>query len=162
MFALTAFDEIESATPHVREIHRQFNFAMNHGPRALIVPGIAMPTVKITSGRQRLPTFCLCQFILRSEVARQNLFDQRVNCQIDKSLIEQEYVFDHVTIDLGLLVTVKVIPTRPSQARGKSFLHAAQLLARQKIRQKNYPIRFQIRDQPIDMSGMPGDFSFKV
>src|SRR5437870_13524225 len=104
IFSMTAFDEIEGAAVHVSEVQRQLNFPMNLFRTRLVVPGVAMPAMKVALSRQGFPALRFRQFVVRSQVSRQNLFYQRMECEIDESLVEEQDVFDHVTIGLSLLI----------------------------------------------------------
>jgi hypothetical protein len=64
--------------------------------------------------------------------------------EINEALREQQNVFDHVAIDFGSLITVKVVPAQAPQARGKCLLHFLQLIGRQKRRQNYETIGLQL------------------
>src|SRR5712692_3814888 len=48
---MASLDEIERAAAHVGQIHGQLNFFVNFPGVSLIVPGVAVPTMKVTPRR---------------------------------------------------------------------------------------------------------------
>src|SRR6266404_1928508 len=140
---MTTLDEVERAGAHVSEINAELDFSVNLCRRRLVVPGVAVPTMKVATGRQRFPALRFGQFVVGTEVSVQNLFDQRMQREIKKSLIQNEHVFDHVPKALGLLIAVKVVPTHSTQPNLERLLHAAHLFRTKKIRQDNDAVRLE-------------------
>jgi hypothetical protein len=122
--AMRAFDVVEGPTANIREIEGQFYFSGNFCT-CLIVPGVSVPAMKIPFGRQRLPTLCLVQFKLVSEVTSEKLFDQRMESKIDESLIEGQNVFHHVPEGFSFLVAIEVVPAQSPQPGFENLPHSA-------------------------------------
>ncbi len=142
LLPVTALDEIERAGAHVGEIKRQLDFAMDFRRVGLIVPGVAVPAVKVAFRRQRLPALCFSQFVVRAEVPGQDLFDRGMQREINETLIELQHVLDHVAIALGFLITVNVVPAQPAQAARKGALHVAKLSASRRPGKTTMPFVF--------------------
>ena len=73
--------------------------------------------------RQRPPTARFGQFCVVAEVGFDDALYDRVDRHIQKSLIENQHILDHVAVRLGLLVTVEVIPFEPLEPCFKGKLH---------------------------------------
>src|SRR5258708_24790096 len=123
---MTSLDELERSALNVRQIHAELDLSMNSLLDSLIVPGVAMPTMKVVFGGQRSPALRFRQFVFRSQVSRQDLFDQRMQSEIDKTLIEQQDILDHVPVEFGPLIAFKVVPAYSAKAALKRQLHPAQ------------------------------------
>src|SRR2546423_2720810 len=129
MSLVSSLDDVERAAAHIGEIHRQLDFAMNFFLDGLVVPHVAVPTVKVAFCRQRLPTLRFRQLVSRAQISRQNLFDQRMDSQIYETLIEQQNIFDHESVRLSSLITIELVPAQALQPGSKCGLHSAQLLS---------------------------------
>src|SRR5260370_31677245 len=114
LLSMSAFDVIECATANIGEIKSQFYFSRNLFT-GLIIPSVSVPSMKISFRRQRLPTLGFVQLEVVTEIATQNLFDQRVKRKINESLIEKQDIFDHVPVGFSLLITIEVVPAQSAQ-----------------------------------------------
>src|ERR1044072_2718767 len=145
LFAMTAANEVEGAAFDVRQIHCELNFSWYFRLMVrLIVPGIAMPAVKVSLRRNRLPSLGLSQLEFISEITVQYFLHDRMKREVDKSLVQRQNVLDHVSIRFGLFVTVKVIPAQSLQAQRKCTLHPAKLLGRQQVAQYHDPVLIEL------------------
>ena len=147
---MTALEVIECAVAHIGEIHGQLNFPVNFFRGSLIVPGIAVPAVKVAPGGQRFPALRFSQLIICSQIAAKDLFHQWMQTEIDETLVEQQHIFDQMTINFGLLIAFKVIPAHSSQTHSKGSLHIAQLLDGKQRGQNHDAVGLELGEQSIN------------
>src|SRR5882762_1644930 len=107
---MASFEELKRSALNVGQVHAELYLPMNGLLGRLIVPGVTVPTMKVIIGGQRLPALRFRQFVFCSQVPRQDLFDQRMQSEIDETLIEQQDILDHVPVDLSPLIAFKVVP----------------------------------------------------
>ena len=67
ILTVCSLDVVERASLDVSEIKRQFHFAGNIADGGLIIPGVAMPTMKHAAGRKRFPAFGFHQLIANGQ-----------------------------------------------------------------------------------------------
>src|SRR5882762_7203489 len=65
MLLVRSFNDIERAAAHICQIHGQLDFAMDLSLDVLVIPHVAVPTVKVAFRRQRLPAFRFREFVSR-------------------------------------------------------------------------------------------------
>src|SRR5688572_29827768 len=133
---MCAFHVIECTAADIRKVESELYFTRNLRT-CLFVPGITMPTVKVSPGWQRFPALCLIQFEIMSQVSRKQLLSERVQRQVNEALIQNQNVLNHVAIGFGFLVPVKIIPAQPSQLALECNLHATELFFGKQIRQNH-------------------------
>src|SRR4029453_4979752 len=96
--AMRADDVIEGAALHICEIDRQLHFPREVLNLLLIVPSVPMPAMKIRSCRQGFPAFGLHELILSPEILSKDFGDQRMQSEVNKSLVERQDILHHVAI----------------------------------------------------------------
>ncbi len=71
---------------------------------------------------------------------------------VEKALIENQNVFDHVAIGFALLVAVEIVPTQTLQTRFKSHLHRLQLFIRYESREGDDAVLVKLLAQFIHLA----------
>src|SRR6185295_19351374 len=143
----------ERATPDIAQVESQLHFLWNVLGGVLVVPFVAMPAVKVPSGRQGSPA---SRFDQResSHVSTQYLLDRRVQGGIKESLLQSQYILDHMTVGLRLLVPIEVVPAQPLQPCVEGLLHRLELLRSEQIRYADNSVPLEITDKLVDHWGI--------
>src|SRR6266853_1216074 len=87
----------KAPAPYVREIEPELHLARNSVlNQFLIVPSVAMPTMEVAVGRQRLPTLGLDQLEHVAQILAKRIHDNWMQGDIYEALIQKQNILDHV------------------------------------------------------------------
>ena len=126
LLAVRSRNELECPRFHVGQIKAELDFAGDAVlDFVLVIPAVPVPTVKIAIARKGLPPLGFDELVSIAQILTQCIVDKGMQRNIDKALVQSQYVLDHMAEALSALIAVLIVPTQVAQARGKSRLHAA-------------------------------------
>src|SRR6516165_9709276 len=116
---------------------------------SLIIPGVAVPTMKVPASGHGLPPLCLDQLVSIPEILSQNLFQPRVQRGIDEPLVECQDILHHAPVTFCFLVSIDVIPAHVLQSRIKRTAHSHKLVIAQEIRKQGNSVCIEICEKTV-------------
>ena len=126
---MAAFDVLERSRFHLAQVKSQLHLAWNAvADLFLIVPGIAVPAVKIVLRRQRFPALGFAQGVRRPDISIEDALDQRMQGDVDKSLCQRQHILNREPVPFAPFVAIAIVPAHVPQTVVETRLHVAQHL----------------------------------
>ena len=102
---MTPFDILKKPAVRVRKVYTELHLARNMLNFFLVIPGVAVPTMKVPASGLGLPPLCLDQLVSIPKILSQNLFQHRVQRGIDEPLIECQNILHHAAVTFCSTIT---------------------------------------------------------